>query len=79
MPPAPTDDMKPCTLVSAWMIAATCFWCITMSSNDVPCAVSVVANVEPESTLGMKPFGMIMKRPTVPARIRTEKTIVVFW
>ena len=26
-------------------MSAICFWCMTMSSNDVPCAVSVVANV----------------------------------
>ena len=37
-PPPPTVDMYAATLGSLPMMAATCCWCVTIESNEVPSA-----------------------------------------
>ena len=43
-----------------------------MDTNDVPSTVSVVPVIWSMSSLGMKPFGMIVNSAAVPIRIATE-------
>ena len=76
-PPPPAEDMKSSTLGSWATIAATACWWVTMASNEVPSAVSVVTWSWLVSSLGMKPLGTRRNSATVPSRMPTEKTIAV--
>jgi UDP-glucose 4-epimerase len=73
-PPEPTDDMNPARFVSLAMIPATRCWSRTMSSNDVPCAASVVIVICPVSCVGMNPFGTTLNKNIIATRMPTEKT-----
>src|SRR6266566_329 len=44
-----------------------------MSSNEVPCTVSVIPKIWALSSLGRKPFGTTAKSTTVAARMTPEK------
>jgi len=51
-PLAPMNDMSCTTAGSSRITSATARWCSTIASNEMSCAVSVNAKIEPLSSLG---------------------------
>ena len=79
-PKPPADEVKVATSGSAWITAATAFWCLTMASNDMPCAASVVPKSMPMSCEGMNPLGMRANRtPVRTVTVAVTPIIVRRW
>jgi hypothetical protein len=62
---------------SALRTAATASWWSRIASNELPSTVSVFPEIEPLSSVGMKPLGTAMKSRTVPARMAAENASAV--
>ena len=73
---APTLAPMRATFGSAAKIAAISCWCRIMSSKPTPCAASVLTLNRLTSSLGRKPFGVIMKKYTVATSSTTEMASV---
>ncbi len=81
LPPAPPREpaleKNDSTFGSCLTARFTWSWCSTRARKEMPSRASVMPKMPPMSSLGMNPFGTIMKSGIIARKTTSEKTITV--
>ena len=75
-PPDPTDDITSLILGSREAMSASCRWYLTICSNEVRSAASVLTLIWPVSSDGMKSVLLFMNITTVAIRLSANRPMM---